>query len=96
MVSGQRWIQAALPPWERVPALIEEEAGWGPESRHFGHGKDPFFISGIETQLLSLACRSLTTKPTTLCGLPGLGYFSKNAETEQFHQETALRRQLRE
>lgn len=73
VVSGQLRIQAALPPWEKVPALIEEEAEWGPESRHFGHEKDPFFISGIETQLLSGACCSLTTKPTTLYGLPGLG-----------------------
>jgi hypothetical protein len=95
-VSGQLSIPADLPPWEKFPVLSEEKVVRGPESRHLGHVKDPFFISGIETQFLSCACPNLTNKPTTLYGLPGLGSFSKNAETEQFYQENELSRQLRE
>jgi len=72
-VSGQLSFPAVLPPWEKVPIPSEEEVRWGPESTHFGHVKDPFFISGIATQFLSCACPRLTNKPTTQYGLPGLG-----------------------
>jgi len=72
-VSGQLSIQAVLSPWEKFPVPSEDKVGWGPESRLLGHVKDPFFISGIEKQFLSCACPNLTTKPTTLYGLPELG-----------------------
>lgn len=71
-VNGQLSIMAALPPWEKVPVRSEEEVVWDPESAHFGHVKDPFFLSGIATKFPSCACPSLTTKATTQYGLPGL------------------------
>jgi len=94
-VSGQLSIPAALPPWEKVPVPSEEEVGWGPESTHFGHVKDPVSLSGNATKFLSSACPTLTKKPTTQYGLSGLRKFSHNAESKQFYREKALPEQPR-